>query len=216
MSEVKVDLEISHLKSPSRIINLTDGVFAIIMTLLVLELKVPEVNSGSLGEALKHCGFKLFLYAISFLLAGVYWVGHRLIFSHIKYVNNTLIWLNIIFLMICSLIPFGAALLGSYPNEIPSLTAYGFLLFLLAGWRLLMYYYVTRRHELLIDIIPPKQKRNVLMIMIFAPLMFLISILIVPYSQSLALILYATTPPCFVTLITIANHPERYWKQKYE
>ena len=205
MTEKIGEKENSHLKDPGRVINLTDGVFAIIMTLLVLELKVPDVAPTSLNDALHECGYKLFLYAISFLLAGVYWMSHRLIFSHIKYVNNMLLWLNIIFLMICSLIPFGAALLGTYPDETSTLLFYGMLLTMLATWRLLMYYYVTRTIELLIVKVPEKKRRNVLGIMIFAPAMFLFAMAISPVLPTTALILYATTPPCFVTLIAFAN-----------
>ncbi len=111
-----LDTHDHSLKDPSRIQALTDGVFAIIMTLLVLELKVPAVQKGvELSRQLKGLGYHLLLYFASFLLAGVYWVGHRLIFSLVKHVNTTLVWLNIFFLMICSLIPFAAALLGNYP-----------------------------------------------------------------------------------------------------
>lgn len=208
MEEIKLEHELANLKNPSRIINLTDGVFAIIMTLLVLELKVPQVSSQELSHSLLQLGYKLMLYAISFLLAGVYWAGHKLIFSHVKYVNNTLIWLNIIFLMICSLIPFGAALLGTYPHEPASLIAYGVLLTMLASFRLFMYYYVSKTHKLLFQIIPTQQKKNVLSIMIFAPSMFLMSICLATNYPTIALIIYAITPPIFTALITIANHPK--------
>lgn len=194
------------LKDPSRTVALTDGVFAIIMTLLVLELKVPPVQKGvELGEKLNGLGYHLLLYFASFLLAGVYWVGHRLIFSLVKYVNTTLVWLNIFFLMICSLIPFGAALLGNYPFETYSLAIYGILLFLLAGWRLFMYVYVTQHHSLLYAPVPRIRRRRVIGVMIFAPVMFLLSFCIVPFFPRLALVLYCIIPPMFVTAITLVN-----------
>ena len=209
MSATRLEQEISHLRNPGRIINLTDGVFAIIMTLLVLELKIPEVSADKLETEFFQLGYKLFLYGISFMLAGVYWMGHRLIFSHVRYVNNKLLWMNVIFLMICSLIPFGAGLLGTYPHELCSLIAYGILLTMLAGWRLFMYFYVTSKHELLVEVVQKKQRNNVLVIMIFAPTMFLLSLCIVPFFPTVTLIIYAITPLIFTALITIANHPKK-------
>src|SRR5262245_35138335 len=125
------------LKDPIRLVQLTDGVFSIIMTLLVLEIKVPgiEEGHGNLAEQLKNCSYQLFLFGVSFLLAGVYWMSHRFLFSLVKKLNTVLLWLNIIFLMFCSLIPFGAALLGRFPHEPLALMSYGVLLAVLAGWR---------------------------------------------------------------------------------
>ena len=194
------------LKDPTRILALTDGVFAIIMTLLVLELKVPSVQKEvELSSHLLGLGYHLLLYFASFLLAGVYWVGHRLIFSLVKHVNTTLVWLNIFFLMICSLIPFAAALLGNYPFETYSLAIYGALLFLLAGFRLYMYLYVTHHHSLLYAPVPHIRRKRVIGVMIFAPVMFLLSLCIVPFFPKVALVLYCVTPPMFVTAITLVN-----------
>ena len=68
----------THDHPTTRVEMLTDGVFAIAMTILVLELHVPEaVEPGHLGEALAELAPKLFTYALSFLVLGVYWVGHH-------------------------------------------------------------------------------------------------------------------------------------------
>jgi uncharacterized membrane protein len=196
------------LKDPTRILALSDGVFAIIMTLLVLEIKVPELESHNpemFKRLMMDCAYKLFLFIISFLLAGVYWVGHRMLFSLVKKVNNTLVWLNIIFLMICSLIPFGAALLGHYSNNTIALAAYGILLTMLAAWRLLMYVYVTSNHKLLYKPVSSIKRKRIIHVMIFAPVMFLLSISITGIFPIAALVFYAITPPLFVTAITIVN-----------
>ena len=193
-----------------RVLALTDGVFAIIMTILVLELHVPLISTN---EELKTWGialcYRLLLYFASFLLAGVYWVGHRSLFNLVRRVNTVLLWMNIIFLMIAALIPFGASLLGQYPRMPLALRAYGVLLFLLAAWRLFMYLYVTGRHELLIKPVPPAIRRRVIHIMIFAPALFLISTVVSPYFPTLSLALYMITPPMFIMMITLANRSER-------
>jgi uncharacterized membrane protein len=128
-----------------------------------------------------------------------------MIFSHVKQVDNTLIWLNILYLMICSLIPFGAALLGTYTFEPIALAAYGILLTMLASCRLLMYIYVTSHRELIYAPVPRLRRKKVLRVMIFAPIMFLLSLSITGIFPTAALILYAITPPVFVTAITLVN-----------
>ena len=194
------------LKDPTRILALTDGVFAIIMTLLILEVKLPSSSVMMLmQEQLKATGYLLFLYCMSFLLAGVYWVSHRFIFSHVRYVNNTLVWLNIIFLMICSLIPFAANLLGNFPHDFYALFFYGILLTLLAGWRLYLFVYVSKQHHLMHAPMLHVRKKRILRVMIFAPVMFFMSLCLVASWPTLSLILYAITPPCFVAAITIAD-----------
>jgi uncharacterized membrane protein len=201
---------ISPQYDPMRVLALTDGVFAIIMTILVLELHVPVVSTN---EELKTWGvalsYKLLLYFASFLLAGVYWVGHRSLFSLVRRVNTGLLWINIIFLMIAALIPVGASLLGQYPRMPLALRAYGVLLFLLAAWRLVMYLYVTSRHDLLIRTVSPRVKKRVIAVMIFAPTLFLISTILSPYFPKFSLILYVITPPMFITMITLVNRTER-------
>ena len=203
------------LKDPTRILALTDGVFAIIMTLLILEVKIPSANVMILIEdQLLNTGYRLILYFMSFLLAGVYWVSHRLIFANVKHVNNTLIWLNIIFLMICSLIPFAANLLGTFPRDFYALLFYGSLLTLLAAWRLYMYVYVTGRHHLLIAPVKHVRRRRIIRVMIFAPVMFFLSLCMISSFPTLSLILYAITPPCFVAAITIANRMPVHRQEK--
>lgn len=191
---------------PTRIIALTDGVFAIIMTILVLELKLPSVHSNAeLWIAMKDLCFTLFLYAISFLLAGVYWVGHRNLFNMMKRVNITTIWINIGFLMLASLIPFAASLLGHYSEYPLALQGYGLLLFMLASYRLFMYVYVTGNPQLLFHPVSKITRRNVIMVMLAAPALFGLSVLCSPDFPRLAIAIYAFTPPMFVTLITYVN-----------
>jgi len=194
------------LKDPSRVLALTDGVFAIIMTLLILEVKIPSSNVMILiQEQLMETSYDLFLFAMSFLLAGVYWVSHRFIFSHVRYVNNTLVWLNVIFLMISSLIPFAANLLGNFSRDFYALLFYGILLTLLAAWRLYMFVYVTSHHQLMFAPMLHLRRKRILRVMIFAPVMFFMSLCMISSWPTLSLIIYAITPPCFVAAISIAN-----------
>jgi len=100
----------------SRIEALSDGVFSIAMTLLVLKLEVPEVMHHSSNEAMLRqllaLGPALVTYVVTFLVAGGFWFLHHLTFHRIGHVDGVLVWVNLIFLMLVALLPFSAGLMG--------------------------------------------------------------------------------------------------------
>ena len=111
---------------PARVMALSDGVFAIIITLLVLEIHVPELTGGqSLREALSEVRPSFTAFMISFLVTAISWAGHRDLFAHIRRTDRTLVWLNILYLLPLSLLPFGAALISRYDREAAALSLYG-------------------------------------------------------------------------------------------
>lgn len=105
-----------------RINALSDGVFAIAITLLVLNIEVPndipadrvaQELPGRLAELIPD----LLSYVVSFLVIGSYWMAHRSIFQDIRAVDRGLMWLNILFLMFVAFLPFPTALLDEYAND---------------------------------------------------------------------------------------------------
>ena len=99
--------------NPEPISAFVDGTFAIIITILVLEIGVPsDLSEQSLRPALDEIGPTLIAWVISFFLVGMYWVWHRDLFVKVRHVNRDAIWLNIIFLLPVCLVPFAAAVLG--------------------------------------------------------------------------------------------------------
>src|ERR1035438_9753478 len=100
----------------SRIEALSDGVFSITMTLLVLKLEVPEVMHHSTNEDMLHqllaLGPGFATYVVTFLIAGGFWFLHHQSFHFIRHVNGLLLWLNLLFLMLVSLLPFSAGLMS--------------------------------------------------------------------------------------------------------
>ena len=106
----------SVLLSKGRMEALTDGIFAIAMTLLVLELKVPDLpKSVSTHELLSRLGEEgpaFFSFLISFMYCGLLWFMHHLAMHFIRHLQAALVWLNLLFLMCISLLPFSCALLG--------------------------------------------------------------------------------------------------------
>src|SRR5277367_768219 len=99
----------------SRIEALSDGVFSITMTLLVLKLEVPEVMHHSSNEdmlrQLLALGPGFATYIVTFLIAGGFWFLHHITYHYIHHTTGVLVWINLLFLMLVALLPFSAGLM---------------------------------------------------------------------------------------------------------
>src|SRR5258707_14674251 len=94
-----------------RMAAFSDGVIAVIITVMVLELKVPA-NDLQDFDALRKVLPMLVIYALSFVEVGIYWVNHHYLIDDVKQVSHGLLWANLGFLFSLSLIPFGTAWVG--------------------------------------------------------------------------------------------------------
>ena len=101
----------------------SDGVFAIAITLLVLNLRVPQVPGSDLGHALRNLGDDFTAYAIGFAVMGRFWYGHHKMFSRLARSDVRLVTSNLALLAAIALMPFTTALIGSY-NEPVAVAAY--------------------------------------------------------------------------------------------
>ncbi len=109
----------------SRIVAFSDGVFSIAITLLVLELKLPEhLASGEIWHALGEQREQFVAYAISFAVIARFWVVHHSFFSEVKAFDSRLIGLNMLYLGFVVLIPFSSQILGEYGGELPAVVVY--------------------------------------------------------------------------------------------
>jgi uncharacterized membrane protein len=107
-----------------RLETLSDGIFAIVMTILVFDLKLPEVPADQLLSALIHLWPNFLGYAVSFSLLGVYWLGHLSQFRFIRKTDHSYIWITILFFALVALVPFSTASLSRYPSSIITLALY--------------------------------------------------------------------------------------------
>ena len=104
----------------TRIQAFTDGVMAVAITLLVLNIEVPDLPTGSEGrldEELVDLLPSLGAYAISFALVGRYWVVHHRLFEDLRTFDGTLVGLNLVFLSLIALVPFASDLVDRYDDE---------------------------------------------------------------------------------------------------
>jgi uncharacterized membrane protein len=112
-----------------RLLAFSDGVFAIIITIMVLELKVPHEPTWA---ALMGLAPKLLSYVLSFIYVAIYWNNHHHMFETVRRVNGTTLWANMALLFFLSLIPFATAWTGeTYFAKVPT-AIYGCLLLLCA------------------------------------------------------------------------------------
>jgi uncharacterized membrane protein len=132
----------------ARLETFSDGVFAIVITLLILNISIPDVEYEDLWIALNNILPKIFSYIMSFFLIGLYWIGHHLYFDKIQKIDGTFLFLNLILLLLISFLPFPTSLLGKYPNQTLPLVLYGCNLILTNTISFLMLRYVVKNPHL--------------------------------------------------------------------
>ena len=145
--------------SADRLKAIADGVFAVAMTLLVLELVVPEskgISNEELNGLLVSMWPKFIAYVLSFLITGIYWLVHHSIFDAIRYYDTTLAWINIVFLLFVALIPFTTSLLGEFFLQKTSTIIYGIHLLLLFLGGYTLWTYSTSKHILVVPDLDPE------------------------------------------------------------
>jgi uncharacterized membrane protein len=108
---------------------LTDGLFATVMTILVLSLVVPTVTGPNTAATLQADVYGLIpdvlAYIVTFIFLGVLWISHQNMFSHIITIDLRTLWVNILLLLSVALAPFSTALLGRYPLQPIAVVTYG-------------------------------------------------------------------------------------------
>ena len=192
-------------RDPARVMALTDGIFAIIMTLLVLDIQVPKLAAGeSLRTAfLLDVWPNVVVFVISFVLTGLYWVAHRDMFNLVRGVDRGLVWLNILFMLPVALVPAAAALLGAYSHDQLALRIYGLLFVLIALMRLALWYYIGTRRHLLIEHVDRRTLLTGAFTSIALILAYLIAILVAGFAPYLSLGIYAGVPVLYFIGITL-------------
>jgi uncharacterized membrane protein len=121
-----------------RLASLSDGVFAVVMTLLVLNLHVPAsasvaVSDGELLEKLRPLVGNLLIYVLSFLTLGIFWVGQQTQLNLLQRGDRNLAWIHLAFLLMVTLIPFSTALLAAYSTVRLALVLYWLNILLLGA-----------------------------------------------------------------------------------
>jgi uncharacterized membrane protein len=147
-----------HETEFARIVAFSDGVLAIAITLLVLNLDVPTVSSNdrdALFEALGDLGPHLFAYGLSFAVIGRFWLIHHRFFATLSGFDGTLLTANLLYLALIVLVPFSSDVLGTYGENEAALVVYAAILgaAALVNWLMI-------RHALRRDLVRAEERRS--------------------------------------------------------
>ncbi|MDE3182045.1 MAG: DUF1211 domain-containing protein [Bacteroidota bacterium] len=163
----------------------TDGVCAICITLLIIDIKVPELEFPSdqlLWQSLSHMSFRFLGFIISFGIVGHYWSVHHRIFGYVVKYTTALLWLNLAYLFTMVLLPFSAGFLGQYSSDSGLKLPYGVYTFnmVLTGFmNCWLWLYVSNpKRKMLSRVISPARIRLGLYRSLVIPVIFIISFLV--------------------------------------
>jgi uncharacterized membrane protein len=136
----------------TRIEALSDGIFAVAMTLLVLDIKSPvNLYFATTDDLIKYIAaleHSFAMYAISFVVLAIFWISHHLLFHFVRHVDRRLLWLNIFFLLLVTFVPFSTDLLGDHGHLMLPVLVYGTNLIALGSLLALQLRYLAANPEL--------------------------------------------------------------------
>lgn len=130
-----------------RVILFSDAVFAIAITLLVIELKLPELSENSnraLSDSLLHTIPHLFSFFMSFFIIGIYWTAHHRMFGYVVNYDLRLLWLNLFLLCFIVLMPFSSNIFGVYGHLNYAFYVYVANITMVALFNFLLYRYISK------------------------------------------------------------------------
>ncbi len=147
-----------------RLVFFSDAVFAIVITLLVLEIKVPEctekigcveesikmISEAHMQEALGHLIPKFLGFIFSFIVVGMLWVEHHRIFQYIRHYDAGLIWRNLFFLLFVAFVPFPTALFSEYVSSKTAFILYVLSFALAAVMKILLWRHAVKNRDALL------------------------------------------------------------------
>lgn len=198
----------------SRIETLCDGVFAIAMTLMVFGIKVPIVagvmGSPDLADALLALWPQFVTYAISFVMLGVFWIGHHNQFHYIRRTDRVLLWINITFLMFVTAIPFSTQVLGQYRSQPAAVVFYALNLALVGFILYGQWWYATVNRHLIDADLDPVFTKLVGNRILLGCLLLLLSIAMSLISTRLSLLVFSAIAIFYI----IPGRVDRYWSAR--
>jgi uncharacterized membrane protein len=188
----------AQLPSPTtnRLEAFSDGVIAIAITLLVLEIAVPIAEAGDLGQALVDQWPSYAAFILSFVTIGIMWVSHHSMFERIALVDRRLLFINLLLLLGIAFLPFPTALLAEYVQEGGSnshlaAAIYSATMALIGVAFLLMWHHLYRRPHLLVDGIDQSMVHGAMKKSLVGPIVYTLTIGLAFISAVACFVVYA-------------------------
>ena len=183
---------------------LSDGIFAIAATILVLEIRVPKLKHGFTTAELEHSLLEVLpsfiAFVFSFLNILIFWVNHDAINKVIRHYDVKTTYLNILFLLCISLIPFTTAFVSEYPFSQTAITCYGLVLFFCSSIAVLMYRHLAFKSDSLLPAVTMASRKRIWNRVAFSPLLYVAAILLGFIHVYIPIVIYIIMPVAFMFL----------------
>ena len=206
--------DVRDLANPGkvRIEALSDGVFAIAMTLLAFNLKAPEnltnpASAQELVQAIWDEGVIFLTFFFSFVTLGVYWIGHHNIFNGIEKTDRSVLWLNMHYLLFIAAVPFTTNLVDLYSNNQVAVSLFGANLILISVIQYSIWTY-CERHEFLASWVSPAYSQLIKTRTAMVPLVALASNLISFWSPGWSTVVYLALLPLYAAPALMERNTE--------
>ena len=165
-----------HEKVLARILALSDGIFAFAITLLILNVAVPEGTSkADLAETLVSLWPKYLAFLISFFVIGLYWFSHVRQFRSIIRYDTRLLWLNLVFMLFIVTIPFSTSVMSNYNHPL-SVTIYAASMACAGFMSCAIWIYASHKRRLVIEDLSQAAVRRGIIVTLISPVVFTLSI----------------------------------------
>jgi uncharacterized membrane protein len=146
-----------QLSEKGRVEVFSDGVIAIAITLLVLDLRIPDWEPGTVAHHLLDQWPAYLAFTASFITLGAVWVNHHAMFTRIRRVDNGVLWRNLALLFVSSVLPFPTATLaaamqrGTYGDQVIAVSLYGLIISAMGVTWMVTFFYLEQHCDLLSD-----------------------------------------------------------------
>lgn len=193
-----------------RLEALGDGVFSVAMTILVIELALPVIKPGGgwheFVSAMKESWHGFLCYMISFVVLGIMWFGHRMMFEYIARTNRYFIFLGVLFYMVVCLVPFSTRFLTRDTLEWYAILIYGLNLSLCNLTLYFQWSYGIKRKTLIEREIPDEVRKEARFLFLLSPVVYSIAIAISFIAPVVSIVIYTVTP----ILYLLPNKLDKY------
>lgn len=192
-----------------RLEALGDGIFSVAMTFLVLELVLPALKGDSWKDfihAVSDIWLDFLCYVISFVVLGIMWFGHRMMFEYIGRTDRYFIFLGVLFYMVVCLVPFSTRILATNTTKWFAIMMYGINLSLCNLTLYAQWIYGINKATLLHQELPTEVKREAKILFLLSPVVYSIAIGLSFFVPVISIIIFVVTP----ILYLIPNKLDKY------
>jgi uncharacterized membrane protein len=195
---------IPHEKLPMKSLRLEalgDGIFAIAMTIMVLELKFPELEMDTWQQfisAVSAVKYNFLCYFISFIVLGIMWFGHRVMFEFIGRSNRYFIYLGVLFYLVVCLVPFSTRLLAVHPLKWFAILIYALNLSMCNITLFIQWNYGLKRKTLLEREVTREMKEIAEFLFLISPVVYAIAVVFSFFVPMVSIFIFAITPLIYI------------------